>query len=222
MLLALVVGALASATSLPKPGLGRSVSAEPVRFDEALSEAFDGDEEDFSEGDTQPALGLPASPGHSTRPSASAAPSVHSTRPSTSAARSPSGSGSSMQWLTTSRMKEQLRQLGYSDDESSRLSPPRAAAIIDRSIPRPPGGVPAAWCGDGGRSARKGPLSATRFRKRVVEPLLRVCGFAGVGLLLYLSSGGQLPREYQRQLERVGEWLQTMAQKPTRYQPPFL
>jgi len=50
-----------------------------------------------------------------------------------------------VQFMVTRRMQARLAQLGYSQSESEVLAPERAAAIIERSIRRPAGGVPAAW-----------------------------------------------------------------------------
>jgi len=55
-----------------------------------------------------------------------------------------SGSAS-VQWVVTKKMQARLAELGYTDTEVEQLDPERAAAIIRRSITRPPSGVPAGW-----------------------------------------------------------------------------
>jgi len=124
-----------------------------------------------------------------------------------------------MQFMVTSRMKSQLLQLGYLPDEMERLNPQRAAVIIDRSITRPSSGIPASWMSSSAAS-KMGPLAAL---KRAVSPVLRVGASAGVGLLIYLSSGGTLPPAQQRYVDQVAKWLEKAVKKPpTRYRPPAL
>ena len=59
-----------------------------------------------------------------------------------------------VQFMITNKMKAQLSELGYTDDETEQLAPERARAIIEKSIRRPRAGVPAAW----NRGAKKPPM----------------------------------------------------------------
>ena len=58
----------------------------------------------------------------------------------------------SVQFMITQRMRGSLEMLGYNDADISALAPDRAAAIIERKIRRPRGGVPKNWTRSGNAS----------------------------------------------------------------------
>lgn len=121
--------------------------------------------------------------------------------------------------MITMRMKDQLRELGYLPSEIAGLDPQRAAAIIDRSIPRPLSGVPASWLA----SSRAASLAGLgKELKRAVVGVVRVGLSASVVLLFYLSCGGQLYPDQQRHVDRASQWLRHAVEQPTRYRVPTL
>jgi hypothetical protein len=219
-----LLAVLATAASTP-PQVGQShhkagasLTAD-AGFDGA-DEEKDGDDDDLSAAaeslhslGAEPVRSLPAAPEQPASRSDAVPARRAPGRPS------PGRSASSLQFMITLRMKEQLRGLGYLTSEIAGLHPQRAAAIIDRSIPRPMSGVPASWLASSRAASRLGPV---KVLKRAVAGAAKISLTASAGLLFYLSCGGQLPPDQQRHVDRANRWLRHTVKPPTRYRSPML
>jgi len=162
---------------------------------------------------------------------------------SDAAAASPEPKSSAeVQFMVTNKMKEELKALGYDEADVTLLQPERAAAIITRSIKRPPSGVPDAW----NRSSRLRGLSARvrKFRPAVMSAVRlpsklqsRPAAFGGLAVLLSifalisgkpLTAGKPKPayfptKEFEvvsespfwidRQLDKLEAWLKNKLTK---------
>ena len=98
----------------------------------------------------------------------------------------------SVQFMITQQMKQELRELGYTESDISSLSPERARAILDNQITRPQQGMPSSWARKSGR--RKGLFS------KLVDGTRQVA-LAGLATALALHFSGLDLGEFSRRVD---------------------
>eukprot|EP00967_Tisochrysis_lutea_P051177 scaffold63129_cov33-Tisochrysis_lutea.AAC.1 len=222
LVLAVFAGAASSPKSTPAHHVAGATAAASSDFDvdAALDGAHDEEDEDIASSahsiETLGSEHVPSLPAVPKRPVSR----PYAGSPLRASGGPPTGrSAASMQFMITMRMKEQLRGLGYLPSEIANLDPQRAAAIIDRSIPRPSRGVPDSWLVNGRAARRRRPGA---ILKAAAAGMVKVGFSASLGLILYLSCGGQLPTPQQHHVDRVGRLIQKAIKRPTRYYSPSL